>query len=197
MSELRLIGSWLSQVSPKFHTPVRGILVFSTVAAIEALVGFLTGQKALETIANMYAFGAMLAYFLSSMALISLRVKEPHTPRPYRVPWNFSWRDTQIPVLGFCAVLGTGAMLAIVIWTHAIARILGPLWILVWAAYYIFYRRRSGLPLFGSIERNWDADQLEILADTGEWELYEQFRIEVERRKRRNDQSSVAKPVMP
>ncbi|MFA0748994.1 MAG: hypothetical protein EORIYHIE_002863, partial [Candidatus Fervidibacter sp.] len=32
--------------------------------------------------------------------------------------------------------------------------------------------------------RNWDEEQLAILADTGEWELYERFRIELERRKR-------------
>lgn len=195
MSELRLIGDWLSHVSPRFRTPVRGIVVFSMVAAAEALFGFFTGQKALETIANMYAFGAMLAYFLSSMALISLRAKEPHTPRPYKVPLNFRWRDREIPVLGLFAVLGTGGMLGIVIWTHAIARIMGPLWVAAWVAYYIFHRRRNGLPVFKSVQRNWDVDQLEILADTGEWELYEQFKIEVERRKRRNNHSSVTKPV--
>jgi len=55
MADMGLIGRWLSHVHPKFHTPVRAIVVFSAVAALEAIVGFLTGKKALETIANMYA----------------------------------------------------------------------------------------------------------------------------------------------
>jgi APA family basic amino acid/polyamine antiporter len=189
MAELRLIGGWLSHVSRRFRTPIRAIVVFALVAALEALVGFFTGKRALETIANMYAFGAMLAYFLSSIAMLSLRIKEPHTPRPYKVPLNFRWRDKEIPILGLCAILGTGGMLSIVVWTHDIARIMGPLWVAGWVVYYIWYRWRSGLPVFRSVKRDWDAHQLEILADTGEWELYEQFKIEVERRKRQNNHS--------
>jgi basic amino acid/polyamine antiporter, APA family len=197
MAELGLIGGWLSRVSPRFRTPVRAIVVFSGVAAIEALVGFLTGKKALETIANMYAFGAMAAYFLSSIALLCLRIKEPHTPRPYKVPLNFRWKDKEISILGICAILGTGGMLAIVIWTHDIARIMGPLWIVGWIAYYVYHRRKNGLPVLKSVKRDWNADQLEILADTGEWELYEQFKIEVERRKRQNDHPSEPKIAIP
>ena len=80
MAELGLIGEGLSWVHPRFHTPVRSILFFSGVAAAEAVFAFLSGRRALETMANMYAFGAMLAYFLSTIALLALRVKEPHVP---------------------------------------------------------------------------------------------------------------------
>jgi APA family basic amino acid/polyamine antiporter len=126
----------------------------------------------------------MLAYLLASLALIALRIKEPRTPRAYRVPLNFKWRGADIPIFGILAVLGTFGMLAIVLWTHAVARILGPLWIAAWIAYYIFYRYKTKKPMLGSVKHDWDADQLAILADTGESELYEQFKIEVERKKR-------------
>ena len=56
--------------------------------------------------------------------------------------------------------------------------------------YYIWYRHKKGHPIFGSIKRDWDAQQLEILADTRERELYEQLRIEIERRKRRSNGSN-------
>jgi APA family basic amino acid/polyamine antiporter len=184
MSEMGLIGKWLSKVHHKYHTPVRAIVVFAAVAALEAIFGFLTGERALETMADMYAFGAMLAYLLASAALIALRIKEPRTPRAYRVPLNIRWRGADIPVLGLLAVLGTAGMLVIVLWTHAVARILGPLWVAGWVAYYIWYRCRQKLPVFRSTQHDWDADQLKILADTGEWELYEQFKIEVERKRR-------------
>ncbi len=189
MAELGLIGGWLSKVHHKYRTPVRAILVFAMVAALEAMVGFLTGKKALETIANMYAFGAMLAYLLSSIALVALRIHEPYTPRPYKVPLNFAWRGAEIPVPGILAVVGTAGMLSIVLWTHEFARIMGPLWVAAWVAYYFWYRRKTGRPLLRSLPHDWEAEQLEILADTGEWELYERFKIEVERRKKPNNGS--------
>ena len=184
MSEMGLIGKWLSHVHHKYHTPVRAIVVFACVAALEALFGFLTGDKALETMADMYAFGAMLAYLLASMALVALRIREPRTPRAYRVPLNIQWRGKDIPVLGFLAIIGTAGMLVIVLWTHAVARILGPLWVAAWVGYYMWYRYKNKLPIFRSTPHDWDAEQLEILADTGEWELLEQFKIEVERKKK-------------
>jgi APA family basic amino acid/polyamine antiporter len=71
MSEMGLIGKWMNHLHPKHQTPVRAIIVFAGVAALEAIFGFLTGKRALETMADMYAFGAMLAYLLASLALIA------------------------------------------------------------------------------------------------------------------------------
>lgn len=190
MSEMGLIGKWLSKLHHKYHTPVRAILIFAGVAALEATFGFLTGDRALGTMADMYAFGAMLAYMLASAALIALRIKEPHIPRAYRVPFNISWRGMDIPLLGIVAVLGTGGILIVVLWTHAVARIFGPLWVAGWVAYYFWYRYRHRLPILRSTEHDWNAEQLQILSDTGEWELYEQFKIEIERKKK-NGNSAV------
>ncbi len=195
MSEKGLIGKWLSHLHPKYHTPVRAILVFAGVAAAECLFGFLTGKKALETMADMYAFGAMLAYLLASIALVALRIREPRTPRSYKVPFNVRWRNAHIPVPGILAILGTAGMVAVVLWTHEVARILGPLWVAGWVAYYIWYRLRTGRPVFRSVERDWDKEQLEILSDTGEWELLEQFKIELERKKK-NGNSIAKAPVL-
>jgi APA family basic amino acid/polyamine antiporter len=182
MAELGLIGEGLSWVHPRFRTPVRAILFFSGVAAAEAVFAFLSGRRALETMANMYAFGAMLAYFLSTIALVALRIKEPHVPRPYRVPLNLRWRDVEIPIPGVLGVIGTGLMVLIVLYTHEIARITGPIWVGLWVLYYAWYRRRTGRPVWGSLPRDWDAQQLKILEDTGEYELLERFRIERMRR---------------
>jgi APA family basic amino acid/polyamine antiporter len=184
MSELGLISDWLSHVHARFRTPVRSIIFFAAVAAAEAMFGFLSGRRALETMANMYAFGAMLAYCLSSIALIALRLREPHTPRPYRVPLSIGLGDRSIPVLGLLAILGTGAMVIVVLWTHEVARVVGPLWVLAWIIYYVYHRRRTQQPVFSSMPRHWDTEQLAILEDTGEWELYEQLKIELERRER-------------
>ncbi len=184
MSDYGLISPWLSYVHPKFRTPVRAILFFSGVAGAEAIFAFFSGRKAMDTMANMYAFGAMLAYLLTSVSLIALRIKEPHTPRPYWVPLNIKWRGWKIPIPGLLAVIGCTGMVAIVLWTHEIARVVGPLWVVAWVAYYAWHRRRTGKSAFRSQEWNWDEQHLTILQDTGEWELLEQFRLQLERRRR-------------
>lgn len=184
MAELGLMSNWVSHVHPRFRTPVHSIVLFSGIAALEALFGFFSGKRAMDAMADLYAFGAMVAYMLSCAALVGLRIKEPHTPRPYKVPLNLRWGGIEIPVLGLLGVLGTFGMLVAVFYTHDIARFWGPSWVLVWIAYYAWYRRKTGRPVWGSLKRDWDAEQLEILADTGEWELYERFKIEVERRNR-------------
>lgn len=186
MSETNLIGAWLSHVHPKFRTPVRTIVVFSGIAALQALWAFLSGRRALDILVDAYAFGAMLAYFVSCLALIALRIKEPHTPRAFKAPLNIRWRDAEIPLIGVCGAIGTFIMLIVILWTHHAARILGPIWVAAWFTVYACHRKRNGLPIFRSTEQDWDSKQLEILSDAGEWELYEKLRIELERRSRRS-----------
>ncbi|MCS7222986.1 MAG: APC family permease [Armatimonadetes bacterium] len=190
MSEYGLISPWLSYVHPKFRTPVRSILFFSAVAAIQAIFAFLSG-KAMHTMANLYAFGAMLAYLMASLALIALRIKEPETPRPYWTPLNIRWNGRKIPIPGLLAVLGCTGMLIIVLWTHELARIFGPLWIAAWVGYYLWYRRQQGKSLFGSEVRDWDQQHLAVLQETGEWELLEQFKLQLERKSRQQKSASI------
>lgn len=185
MSETNLIGGWLSYVHTKFRTPVRSIIVFSGLAALQATLAFLSGRGALNALVDVYAFGAILAYFISCLSLVALRIKEPHTPRAFKTPLNIRWRNAEIPLIGVLGALSTFAMLITIMWTHHAARIFGPIWVAVWLAIYAYYRRREGLPILRSVERDWDKEQLEVLSDTGEWELYERLRIELERRSRR------------
>jgi APA family basic amino acid/polyamine antiporter len=182
MAEAGLIGEGLSAVHPRFHTPIRAIMLFSGVAAAEALFAFLSGRKAMDTMANMYAFGAMLAYFLASLSLVALRVKEPHIPRAYRVPFNIRLKGIEIPIPGILAIMGTGTMVIIVLLTHAIARVVGPLWVLVWVIYYAWYRVRSGKPVFRSLPRDWNKEQLRIFEEAGEVESLEKLKWELARK---------------
>ena len=40
---------------------------------------------------------------------------------------------------------------------------------------YVFYRKKKGLPLFGSQKRDWSAQQLVILRESGELELMDEL----------------------
>lgn len=183
MAEFGLIGEQLSAVHPRYHTPVRAIVLFSGVAALQAVFAFFSGRKAMETMANMYAFGAMLAYFLASIAFVALRAKEPYTPRPYKVPLNIKFKNAEIAIPGFLAIIGSGGMLFIVMWTHALARIVGPLWVLAWFIYYVWHRKKNGQPIFQSLPRDWETHHIRLLQESKEWELLEKFKLEIARYK--------------
>jgi len=180
MSELGLASKWMGAVHPTCRTPYRTIILFSAMAVIEALLSFLTPQ-ALDTLGNMYAFGATLAYLLVFVSLVRLRFVDPVTPRPYYVPLNITWRrgdeQVQIPLLGFLGVAGVSLILFEVILTHNIGRIAGPAWVVLCIAYYVWYRRSQGYPVWKSRPRHWEAEQMSILESAGEYSLLEQYKF--------------------
>lgn len=188
MSELGLATKWMDAVHPKYRTPYRTIVVFSFMAIAEALLSFLTPQ-ALDTLGNMYAFGATLAYLLVFASLVRLRFVDPVTPRPYRVPLNIRWRrggeTIQVPLLGFLGIAGVSLILFEVILTHTIGRIAGPAWVILCLAYYVWYRRRQGYPVFGSLPRDWTAEQLAILESAEEYSLLEEYKFALAAREKK------------
>ena len=190
MAELGLASRWMDVVHPRYRTPHRTIILFSAMAIVEALLSFLTPQ-ALDTLGNMYAFGATLAYLLVFVSLVRLRFVDPVTPRPYRVPLNLRWRRNgevvQIPILGFLGIAGVGLILFEVILTHTIGRIAGPSWVVLCVAYYVWYRRRQGYPVWRSLPRHWEADQMAILTSAEEFSLLEEYKFALAARKKTRD----------
>ncbi|MHA2610432.1 MAG: APC family permease [bacterium JZ-2024 1] len=178
MGEYGLMGKQFGGVHPKYHTPVRAILFFSFIAAIQTIVGFLSGPRAMETLVDMYAFGATLAYFLGFLALIALRFQDPLLPRPFSMPFNITLKNgVRFPVLAVLGALGTLAMLIIILMTHPLGRVAGPLWLLGWIIYYIVFRVKSRLPIFASVPRNWIQEQLNLLESAEENESLETYLI--------------------
>ncbi len=188
MSQLGLISPWLSVVHRKFHTPVRTIAFFSAAGALAVVLCGLT-PRLLDTLGNLYAFGATLGYILVFISLLRLRVSDPYTPRPYRVPLNFRWgsgeETFQIPILGILGLLGVSTIFFTVIATHRIGRIAGPTWVIVCLVYYFFYRRSQKAPLLGSLPRDWEKLQMGVLRSAEEYDLLEQYRVALAGRDRR------------
>jgi len=182
MSQLHLIPRWFRKVHPSYRTPVRTIIVFSSLGMLLALFAFLVGRgAALDVLANMYAFGATLGYTLVFISLMKLRVSDPYSPRPYRMPLNLTLqigqRRVDFPILGIVGILGVMTVLFEVILTHAIGRIAGPLWVLLSVLGYWYFRKSRRLPLFKSIPRNWESMQKEVLESAEEFELLEQYKV--------------------
>jgi APA family basic amino acid/polyamine antiporter len=179
MSQLKLISPWFDAVHPRFHTPVRTIVFFSLIGALEAVLSALT-PRVLDTLGNMYAFGASLGYLLVFISLVRLRFRDPWTPRPYTMPLNLKVKrhgeTVKVPILGFFGCIGVSLILFEVILTHTIGRIAGPVWVLGCVAYYLWYRRSRRLPVFGSVKHDWEKETVDVLTSAEEYELLEIYK---------------------
>lgn len=187
LSHLGIISPWFRSVHPKFRTPVRTILIFSMIGVIQTILSFLT-PSAMDTLGNMYAFGASTGYTLVFAALIKLRFSDPYSPRPYKVPLNvklhYKGRRVEFPVLGIIGMLGISTILFEVVLTHAIGRIAGPAWIVLCFVYYVWYRKKEGFPLFRSIKHDWEKEQIEVLTSAEEFDLLEQYKNALKEKER-------------
>jgi len=180
MSHFRLVGPWFSHIHRKYHTPSNAIVGFGWVGIVLTIAAFLT-PSVLDTLANMYAFGATFGYMLVFVSLIRLRFLDPYTPRPYKVPLNIPWkrkdgRIVHIPILAILGFLGVSSIFVTVIVTHEIGRIAGPAWILLCLVYYAWHRYRNGLPILGSVPHDWEQEQVDVLTNAQEFSLLEEYK---------------------
>jgi APA family basic amino acid/polyamine antiporter len=190
MSHLRLVTAWFDEVHPRRRTPVRAIVFFSLLGATAVVLSAFT-PEILNTLGNMYAFGATLGYILVFVALIRLRFTDPFTPRPYRVPLNVRWERkdgviVEVPILALVGMLGVSMIFFEVVYTHAIGRIAGPAWIVLGLVYYLAYRHHQKLPLLRSIPRDWETEQQRVLASAEEFDLLEQYKNALAQRDRKH-----------
>ncbi len=190
MARSNLTPKFFTYVQPKFRTPVISLVVFSSIAILELLFAGLT-PNAIETLGDMYAFGAATSYTLVFCSLLTLRFTDPDTPRSFKVPWNVEVRrgtnSYQLPIVGVLGLLGIFSVLVMVIITHPIGRVAGPVWIVLGIIGFYFYRRRRKLPVLKSVPRDWPAEQLAVYEESGEHELAEEYREALRRRHRRAD----------
>jgi len=188
MGHFRLVSPWFNYVHPRYRTPSNAIIGFGWIGIVLTIIAFLT-PRVLDTLANLYAFGATFGYMLVFTSLIRLRFVDPYTPRPYKVPLNIKWRRkdgsaVEVPVLAFLGFLGVSSIFFTVIITHEIGRIAGPAWILICVGYYLLFRRRNGLPVLGSVPHDWEKEQMEVMTNAEEFELLEQYKQALIRRDR-------------
>ncbi|GAC1514463.1 MAG: amino acid permease [Chloroflexota bacterium] len=194
MSLNNLTPRLFTYVHPKFRTPVVGLVVFCAIAIVELVFSGLTPDAAV-TLGDMYAFGAATSYTLVFVSLLTLRFTDRETPRTFKVPWNVMLHRRgeayEVPIVGVIGFFGIGSVLIMTIITHPIGRVAGPVWILLGLVGFFFYRRRRNLPFYGSVPRDWPAEQLAVYEESGETALAQEYR-EALRQKSRKTRSSTA-----
>ncbi|MGD1119567.1 MAG: APC family permease [Dehalococcoidales bacterium] len=138
MGQRQQLPGIISKVSRRARVPLNAILVFSVIASV------LIGIGHIGLLADLYAFGAVLAYTLAHASIIALRIKEPSLPRPFKIPVNLHIKGKEIPVSSILGGLATFITWFIVVYTHAVGRVVGFSWLAIGLLIYFLYRRRRG-----------------------------------------------------
>jgi basic amino acid/polyamine antiporter, APA family len=130
----RQIPSWLGKLNSRYATPHVAIGLSGLIA-----IGLVVPTD-VKLLAGLYAFGAMLAITIAHLSVLRLRVTEPDRPRPFRIPWDVSWRGARLPVPTlFATLLSILAFLSVLAF-HDRARWVGGGWMLFGLLFYVVYR---------------------------------------------------------
>lgn len=150
LGEYFQLPKFFYSLHPRFQTPHRALCLFSLFAVL--IVIWSDGK--LGFLADLYNFGAMLAFFMAHLSLIRLRMKEPELQRPFRLAPNMRLFQREIPLPAVIGAISTFLVFCSILFNKPEGRNLGLLWFSIGIAMYIWYRRRHHLELTGSLEIN-------------------------------------------
>lgn len=151
MGEYYQLPKFFHRLLPPFRTPVVALLFFGILACFIVIAS----RGKLDFIADLYNFGAMIAFFFAHLALIALRIKQPHLKRPFKVPLNIPFGKFSLPLTAIIGCIATASVWLLVVITKKEGRYLGLAWMAFGIIMYIIYRRNKKLASMGrlSIER--------------------------------------------
>ena len=168
MSGTQLLPSAFQRVHKKYRTP-----------AVSISAHLFHGEDGITFLGDLYAFGAAASYSLVFIALISLRLNDPQSPRrfkmPFNIPFTFKGNRVEFPIVAVIGFAGIASILVFTMITHEIGRIAGPSWIILGILGYLLYRRRKRLPVFRSQPHDWRKAQVNILQGAGELEMMDEY----------------------
>jgi APA family basic amino acid/polyamine antiporter len=140
-----LVPPVLSRVHHHFKTPYISIILFSLIAIVVLVPGFF----ATDVFANMgalYAVGSLLAFMFAHASILSLRVKKPEMPRPFKLGWNIRIKGRELPVSAMIGLATTSVIWVIILITQSYSRWVGLGWMAGGLILYYIYRRSRHKP---------------------------------------------------
>ena len=124
MSRDGLLPRGVSKVHPKFGTPYITTIITCVVVAIIA------GFTQIQVVGEMTSIGTLFAFVVVCAAVLTLRIKRPDAPRPFRVPGG-----PIFPILGIASCSYLMLSLPIITWVRFLV------WLNIGFIIYWFYGR--------------------------------------------------------
>ena len=149
LGRAQLVPLTLAKVHHKFKTPYRAIFIFSSVAILLLVPGFLPRvfPNFFIILGSLYVFGSLLAFSLAHASIIRLRIKEPELFRPFKPRGNITVRGYELPLYALIGVVATSAMWLTMVIINHYALGIGLGWMASGLIFYLVFRRRKKLPL--------------------------------------------------
>jgi len=149
MGEYYQLPRFFYRTHKRFRTPVFSLGIFAALASLTIILS----KGSLHTLADLYNFGAMLAFFSAHVSLIVLRVKQPDLPRPFRSPLNIKFgQNISIPLTAIIGALATFSVWILVIVTKPEGRNLGFVWMFCGIGLYLLYRKKKKMAPMGQLK---------------------------------------------
>jgi len=142
----KLVPPALSRVHPRFKTPYISIILFSIVAILILIPGLFEADV-FKNMGALYAVGSLLAFMFAHASIISLRIRKPELPRPFKLGWNLKVKRREIPMSAILGLIALTIIWVIILITQPYSRWVGLAWMVCGLIIYYLYRRRERLPL--------------------------------------------------
>lgn len=101
LSESRMLPTYLSKISYKTKTPINSVVLIGIISIFAPFFG----KAMMIWLTNAGSFGVVIAYFITSISFLILRIKEPNMKRPYKIKHG--------KLVGALAVLFSGVMIVL------------------------------------------------------------------------------------
>ncbi len=147
MGEFYQLPRFFYAIHPRFRTPMVSLAVFAIFASLVVIAS----RGSLDFLANLYNFGAMLAFLSAHLSLIVMRIKKPGLKRPFRAPLNIPFGKYSIPLTAIVGAIATFSVWCLVVITKPDGRYLGFAWMTFGVLMYLHYRKKRKLKPFGHV----------------------------------------------
>ncbi len=142
----KLIPPVLSRIHPRFKTPYTATILFSAVAILILIPGLLEANV-FRNLGALYAVGSLLAFMFAHASIISLRIKKPGLPRPFKLRWNLRIKNREVPISAVLGFASLSVIWLIILITQPYSRWVGLGWMVLGLVIYYLYRRGEHPPL--------------------------------------------------
>ncbi len=141
MGEYYQLPRFFHKIHPKFRTPYIALAFFALLACTVVALS----KARLSFLADLYNFGAQIAFFFTQLSLILLRIRKPDMIRPFKVPLNVRIKGKLIPIPAVLGAIASFAVWTLVVITKPEGRYMGIGWILLGLLMFWVYRRTKRL----------------------------------------------------
>jgi APA family basic amino acid/polyamine antiporter len=146
LSSHHQLPATLSRIHPRFRTPYIAIILFCLVTLLVLSPGFFAANF-FSDLGALYVFGSLLVFALAHAGILSLRVRKPDLPRPFKLGGNITIKGRKLPITAILGFLATFAIWVIIVVIQPYSRWAGLLWLLIGFGVYYYYRKSQHMPL--------------------------------------------------